>query len=100
MGKQRKGKTRREDKRVRDLRKEVEALLAKPEFQRTSKAFRQALAQRLGIKEFEDGGLVIQAPAPVSLREIAKESGVDLRHIEDYLDTPCLYGNIYSYSFW
>lgn len=92
-----------ENKQIRKMRKEIEAIMADPEFGKMSRAFKHTLAQRLGVKEFKEGGLILQAQAPVALRDILKDAGVkisDLGRIEDVLDDPYSYGNIYSYSFW
>ena len=92
MAKKKKVKRRVENKQIRNLRKEVEAVLADPKFTKMSKAFRHSLAQRLGVKEIAEGGLVIQAPAPITIKDIRKLGMGE--------DTPYSYGNLYSYSFW
>lgn len=81
-----------ENKQIKNLRKEIEAILSDPEFNKMSKAFRHTLAQRLGIKEIAEGGLVLQAPAPITITELIRR-GIGK-------DDPYSYGNIYSYNFW
>jgi len=92
-----------ENKQIKKMRKEIETIMTDPEFEKMSRTFKHTLAQRLGVKEFKEGGLILQAQAPVALKDILKEAGVkisDLDRIKDILDDPYSYGNIYSYSFW
>lgn len=90
-----------ESKEIRALRKEVEALMASGKMKQISKAFKHTLAQRLGVKELKEGGLSLEANAPVKLREIIKQTGdFDIANLADHMDDPYSYYNIYRYSFW
>jgi hypothetical protein len=92
---QAKRRTRRaENKQIRELRKQVETVLAGPEFKRMSKALRHSLAQRLGATEIPEGGLMLQMPTPM----LAEDLKARLRRVRD--DDKYSYCNIYCYSFW
>ena len=95
-----------ENKQIAAIRSEIEGLIARPEFYQMSKAFKHSLAQRLGLKEFKEGGLVIQAQVPITLRDILEDTQTnepvdqlkERSNLLGYGASP--YGNIYSYSFW
>lgn len=95
--------------KIEKIRIETEKLLQEPEFKEMSKAFKHTLLQRLDMKSFDEGGLVLQASTPFTLRDVLKQLNItgpriDLtrvwKDLESQLDDPYSYGNIYSYSFW
>ena len=90
------------NEQIERLRNEVSALMEEPEFKEMSEAFKHALAQRLGIKPFTEGGLMVHGNAPINLNDLIREHNIrDLNDIKRYDDDdPYCYGNIYSYSFW
>jgi hypothetical protein len=92
------------NEQIEEIRREVEKLLAEPEFEEMTRTFQHALAQRLGLEDFEEGGLVVQAPTPTTLKGILNRAGItdleQLRAIDRWPDAPYSYGNIYTYHFW
>jgi hypothetical protein len=91
-----------ESKEIKKVRREVETLLADPKFKKMSRAFKHSLAQRLGVKDFEEGGLIIEASAPVTIREIMKRANITdlVKPGARWPDDNYFYCNIYCYSFW
>lgn len=93
---------------IKKIRKEIENLIKDPEFEKMSKAFRHTLAQRLGIKDLKEGGLVIQAGLPFTLRDVLEDAGIPFEDSDDFriklinqVDKhQVAYGNVYSYGFW
>lgn len=80
---------RAENEQIRKIRRKIEEILADPEFKNLSRTLKHTIAQRFDLKEFKEGGLVLQTKAPVTLGGGGGGGG-----------TPYSYGNIYSYSFW
>ena len=92
-----------ENEQIKKIRKELETLIDDPKFKEMSTTFKHTLAQRLGIKEFEEGGLMLQASAPITLSDILKNLDIhtlDLDKLKNAYDSEFSYANIYSYGFW
>jgi hypothetical protein len=79
------------NEQLEKIRKEIAEILNEPQFQELPKAIKHALAQRLGLKAIEEGGLVLEFPVPITIKEL-KERG-----IKD--DDPYDYVNVYRYTF-
>lgn len=84
-----------EDEEINAIQNEVENILNTAEFKEMSEAFKRTVAQRLGIKEFEEGGLVLQAKT-----DFSNEPAEMLLKYEPPEEMQPEYVNIYSYSFW
>lgn len=94
-------KRKAENEQIEKLRTELEKLLSEPEYKEISKTFRHVLAQRLGVKEIPESGLLLTAPAPISKQDLIKAKM--MRPGEPgpiWPDGPYSYANLYSYSFW
>ncbi|MBN1314966.1 MAG: hypothetical protein JXA42_05845 [Anaerolineales bacterium] len=89
-------------KQIKEIREEIDRMLKEPEFEEMSKTFQHALAQRLGMEKYKEGGLVIKSKLPVTIKDIMDQAGIaDPGQLQaDWPDDPYMYGNIYSYSFW
>lgn len=81
-----------ENKQIKEIRSKVERLLADAEINRMSRVFKHTIAQRLDLKEFNEGGLILKAPVAMGGGGGGGSGGGG--------DTPYSYGNIYTYNFW
>jgi hypothetical protein len=84
-----------ENAQIKEIRKDVEALLANPEFEKMSKAFQNSVAKRLGLKELKGSGIVPQARIPVTLGYILKAANItDMEKLKGLESIPITLGDL------